>query len=196
MNICIFGDSIVWGAYDPINGGYVNFLRNYFEEKNIEIEIYNLGISGDTSTKLLERLESEAKKREADLIIIAIGINDTQYIHSIKNQRTLIQEFKNNLLNLFQTAKKITNKIIFIGITNVDETKSNPLSWNSDKSYTNENVKKYNNVIRDFCQRNKLKFISLEGIITKEDLFDGLHPNTKGHKKIFETIKKEISNFL
>jgi len=83
MNICIFGDSITWGAYDPINGGWVGLLRNYFEKKSEgEIEIYNLGISGNTTDGLLKMIENESIPREPEVIVLAIGINDTQYIYS------------------------------------------------------------------------------------------------------------------
>jgi lysophospholipase L1-like esterase len=54
--ICVFGDSITWGAYDPERGGWVNRLRNDLEKK--EIESYNLGISGDTTADLLKRFNS------------------------------------------------------------------------------------------------------------------------------------------
>ncbi|MDO8436493.1 MAG: SGNH/GDSL hydrolase family protein [bacterium] len=59
MNICIFGDSITWGAYDPQNGGWVNRLRNYFEVQDEDIDVYNLGISGDSTTDLFGNIEME-----------------------------------------------------------------------------------------------------------------------------------------
>ena len=66
MNVLIFGDSITWGAYDPEQGGWATRLRNYFEEKDNDIDVYNLGISGDTTADLLERIEIEAKSRVCD----------------------------------------------------------------------------------------------------------------------------------
>jgi lysophospholipase L1-like esterase len=50
MNICIFGDSITYGAHDPINGGWTTLLRNYLEGKDDDITTYNLGICGDESS--------------------------------------------------------------------------------------------------------------------------------------------------
>ena len=47
MTICIFGDSITWGAYDPEQGGWATRLRNYFEKQDNDVDVYNLGISGD-----------------------------------------------------------------------------------------------------------------------------------------------------
>lgn len=192
MNICIFGDSITWGAYDPQNGGWVNRLRNYFEAQDKDVDIYNLGISGDSTTDLLDRIEIEAKSREANLIVFAIGVNDAQFIHSTNSNRISDDGFKNNIEKLYQIAKKFTNKIIFIGLTPVDESKTKPIPWNTDKTYINERIKNFDQIIENFCAKNNLKFISINDSLNNDDLIDGLHPNTQGHMKMFERIKPEI----
>jgi len=194
MNILIFGDSITWGAYDPEQGGWATRLRNYFEEKDNDIDVYNLGISGDTTADLLVRIEVEAKSREPNLIIFAIGINDAQFIHSTNGSRVSLDEFQQNLAKLLSIAKKFTDKIVFVGLTKVDESKTTPIPWNTDKSYTNENIERLDKAIKKFCEDNKLKFISMDGVVGNDDLIDGLHPNTKGHVKIFSRMKTEVES--
>ena len=192
MNICIFGDSIAWGVYDPQNGGWVNHLRNYFEAQDKDIDVYNLGIFGDSTTDLLDRIEIEAKSRKANLIIFAIGVNDAQFIHSTNSNRISDDDFKNNIEKLFEIAKRFTRKIIFIGLTPVDESKTKPIPWNTDKTYTNERIEKFDQIIENFCAKNNSKFISINDLLNSDDLIDGLHPNTQGHIKMFERIKPEI----
>lgn len=200
MNVLIFGDSITWGAYDPEQGGWATRLRNYFESEDSppcyreagDVLIYNLGISGDTTVDLLNRIEVEAKSRKPNLIIFAIGINDAQFIHSTNGLRVSLDEFQQNLAKLLAIAKKFTNKIIFIGLTRVNESKTNPIPWKTDKSYTNENIARLDNAIEKFCENNKLKFVPMDNVLQNEDLFDGLHPNAEGHTKIFERMKSEI----
>jgi lysophospholipase L1-like esterase len=196
MNICIFGDSIAWGAHDPERGGWVNHLRNYIEASGLDFKVYNLGVSANTTNDILKRFEAEAKARQAFLIVFAIGINDTLLLKS--NNQTLVSEaeFRNNLTRLFELALKITNKIIFIGLTPVDESKTTPVSWDKDKYYTNGGIERFNNIIKNFCTSNKLKFIEILDLLKPEDLTDGLHPNTDGHKKIFTKIQPEIETFL
>jgi len=194
MNICIFGDSIAWGAYDPEQGGWATRLRNYLEKKNRYTIVYNLSISDDTTTDLLTRLEVEVKSREPNIIIFAIGINDAQFIHSANSLRVSLDEFKNNLKKLHAITKKFTDKIVFVELASVDESKTN--SWSIDTSYTNENIKYFNGAIKKFCEENDVKFISMDGIINIADLDDGLHPNTEGHKKIFDKIRPEIETLL
>lgn len=77
--ICVFGDSIVWGEGDPVGGGWVSRLKRYYEEHNCGVSVYNLGIDADTSEWLLSRIESETLAREPDIVVIAIGINDSIY---------------------------------------------------------------------------------------------------------------------
>ncbi|KKP97902.1 MAG: gdsl-family lipolytic enzyme [Parcubacteria group bacterium GW2011_GWD2_38_12] len=196
MNICIFGDSITWGAYDPEQGGWATHLRNYFEAQDNDVNIYNLGVSGDTTTDLLNRIEVEAKSREPNIVIFAIGINDAQFIHSANSQRISTDEFQNNLSKLHFMAKRFAEKFVFIGLTAVDESMTRPVPWDMDMSYTNKNIKRLDGVIEKFCKENNLEFISMNGVIKNEDLIDGLHPNTQGHKKMFDKIKPEIESLL
>jgi lysophospholipase L1-like esterase len=131
----------------------------------------------------------EATTRWPDIIIFAIGANDMCHIKSKDNSGTNIEKFQNDLTELVNQAKKFTDKIIFIGLTKVDELKTMPVSWDSTRFYDNDYVSKYNLVIKEFCQDNKLMFIDMLDLINKEDLEDGLHPNSQGHKKMFERIK-------
>jgi lysophospholipase L1-like esterase len=192
MKICIFGDSIVWGSYDYKEGGWVNQLKNYFIKK--DVGVYNLGISGENTEKLLLRIKSEAKAREASVIIFAIGINDTQFIHSKNSYRLSEKDFKKNIKKIYEISRDITKKIIFIGITNVDESRTDPIPWGPDKSYKNERIDKFNMILENFCFDKKISFISLSGVLEKKDLYDGLHPNPNGHSKILKKIKRELLN--
>lgn len=197
INICVFGDSIVYGGYDPIDGGWVALLRNYFEKKSEgELHTYNLGIGGDTTDGLLKRIENELVAREPEIIVLAIGINDTQYIYSKSDYRIAVDKFQNNIREIFEIAKKFTSKIVFIGLTEVDETKTTPVPWSTDKFYKNERVEIFNKFIEGFCTENNLKFVNLKNLLSDQDLDDGLHPNTDGHRKIFEKVKPVIENLI
>lgn len=192
--VCIFGASIVWGAIDPEHGGWVGRIRTFLEvERNFEIDVYNLGVSGDTTKELLERFEIECQAREPDVILISIGINDSQYINDRNNLRTSPEEFRNNIQRLIKLGQKFTSKIIFVGFNPVDESKTMPIPWSPEKYYTNENVKEYNNIVKSVSEESKLPFVEIFNEWMKSSykklLEDGLHPNPKGHKKIFETVK-------
>lgn len=197
--ILVFGDSITWGAWDA-EGGWVQRLREAIDEKNLSKEddfcaLYNLGISGDSTRELLERVESETRTRtkRADeiVMIFAIGTNDSWLFREIKRHNVPPEMFRENLGKLLIRAKKFTSKLVFVGLAQVDE-RVDPVPWNTDKAYKPEYLKHYNSMLKEFCEENKLHFIEIMPIFEdkgKELLKDGAHPNSEGHKLIFETVK-------
>ena len=201
--ILVFGDSIVYGAWDKEKeGGWVHRLRKFLDEKyltdhNFDYPTYNLGISGDTTEDLLERFEFETKQRveegEEMIIIFQIGINDSQWLLSQNNFRVPPEKFKENIQKLINIAQKFTSKTVFLGLTPVEDRKVNPIPWAPEKSYRNEYVEEYNKIIKSTCSKNKIPFIEIFEEWVKSDyknlLEDGAHPNSEGHKKIFETVK-------
>lgn len=191
-NICVFGDSTAWGAWDLEKGGWVNrlwlFLADETKDQDKDIMLYNLSISGGTTETILARFENEAKIRRADTLIFQTGGNDAAYEYQEGNYWVLPDTFKANIDIIIQRAKKITNKIVFIGFKNVDETKTTPVSW-CNFYYTNKNIQAYNAVMRDICGEQQVPFLPIFGLLNDDDLYDGLHPNAQGHRKIFEKVK-------
>jgi lysophospholipase L1-like esterase len=91
--------------------------------------VYNCGVSGDTTNELLNRFKIESEAREPNIIIIAIGINDSYY-HGTKDRPSVtIEKFQNNLQELVNQAKKFCPNVIFLGLTPVDENKTKPIPW-------------------------------------------------------------------
>jgi len=59
MNICAFGDSVTHASY--IKNSWTNLLRLYLEDNSqYEIELFNLGINGNTSDDILKELRLSA----------------------------------------------------------------------------------------------------------------------------------------
>jgi len=194
--ILIYGASITWGAFDSESGGWVERLRLFMWSKG-DIDVYNLGVSGNKTPDLLGRFESETKARikedEETIIVFAIGINDSYFVHSKNSLMVPSEKFKENIQRLIELAQKFSSKIIFVGLNPVDELKTTPIPWDTDKSYKNENIKKYNEMIKSACEKENVYFIQIFDDWMKSDykklLEDGLHPNAAGHEKIFEVVK-------
>lgn len=193
-NICIFGDSIAWDAFDAEKGGWANRLKIFLEKELKDVTVYNLGISGDITDDILERFENESRAREANVLIFAIGINDSQYIKSKDNPRTPLEKFKNNLKNLIAKSRAFTGEIVFIGFTDIDESKTMPIPWRPNTYYDNENVSLYDQTLKSVCEEEKVFYLDMAGIIDINDLTDGLHPNSKGHEKMFQRVRKFIES--
>ena len=194
-NICILGDSIVYGAWDEEKHGYVNRLREALKENNHVENVYGLGIPGETTAGLLKRLDIELKPRQPNTIIIAIGINDTIYIKN-KNKEAVSQEdFIDNISKIINIAKKHTNNMLILGLTRVIEERTTPILWNDNEMYFNNTIKKYDNMLEEYCKMNNIQYLKMFNVLDDRDICDdGIHPNDNGHEKIYEVIKNYESN--
>ncbi|MCL5970087.1 MAG: GDSL-type esterase/lipase family protein [Patescibacteria group bacterium] len=202
VQINVFGDSIAYGCWDR-EGGWVERLRKWFDVKTFDSNfldyslIYNLSISGDKTTEVLKRFERETLERPNEdgptILLFAIGVNDAQFNNIEKEFRTPKEQFKKNLKELIDKARKISNKIIFMGLTPVDDSLVDPIPAEPEKSYKLENVKEFDKILKEVCKKEMVDFIEVLGKLEKENLKeileDGLHPSSTGHQKFFETVK-------
>ena len=204
FGILVFGDSIVFGRGEKPALGWAGRLKQYFEEQDPYNAVYNLGIPGDTTGDLLERFDTEAKARihyyfpeDKYIVIFGIGTNDARCIETPDKHQTKPDEFRQNILTLIKKAKKHAKKhakhIVFVGLLPVNEDITNPFE---DTYFTNKRQKEYNEIIKACCEQEKIEFIDLLDEWLKADyknlLEDGLHPNSKGYERMYETVK----NFL
>ncbi|MEX2054069.1 MAG: GDSL-type esterase/lipase family protein [Candidatus Colwellbacteria bacterium] len=198
--VLCFGDSITWGAVDKDGLGWVGFIKKDFgQDSENNPSVYNLGISGDTTDGLLKRfrIECEARLADGELgIVFAIGINDSRYINEEGNHEIPENKFVDNLEQLIEIAREFTDKIAFIGLMDLDDSKTTPIPWSPTKYYTNKNMRRYNSAIKSVCEKNSLPFVDMEGVIPIEMMPDGLHPNTEGHKLAAEKIQRELRGFF
>ena len=190
--INIFGDSITWGAADSEMGGWADRLKNHLgKDKDEEdyFETYNLGVAGDNSDKLLKRFAAENEARNPDTIIIAIGINDSRYVGIRENSNVPLERFASNLEEIIKQARKFTEEIIFVGLTRVDEKRVSPMPWNPEINFDNKNVAIYDDKLKEICNNNELLLVEMMDLLDDSDLEEGLHPNSKGHEKMFLRVR-------
>jgi len=191
-SICVFGDSTSWGAWDEEKGGWVNRLWLFLADHEPYSPIFNLGIDGGTSKTILERFEKEAHVRNAGVLIFQTGGNDasTASLNGLCN--ISLDDFKKNILEIIEKAKLVTDKIVFLDLKNCDETKTLPVSW-GEYYYNNENILKYSKAMEDICKEKGVLFLDIEKL-ENDEFEDGLHPNAKGHQKIFLQVKDFLLN--
>ena len=193
FGILAFGDSITFGRGSRPSYSWAELFKKDFEKKDSENVFYNLGVPGDTSKTLLNRIEIESdvriqKYRENSrfVILIMTGTNDTKVMNAKIETKSKL--FKSNYKKIIKKALKYTNDIIIIGLTPVDERKTQPFQ---DKFFSNETILEYNQILREIALENNLKFIDVF-MLEPHDFADGLHPNKKGHKKLYHAIKNEL----
>ncbi len=188
-SICVFGDSISWGAWDTKRGGWVSRLWHHVagREGDDYVEVYNLSVSGGTSRTILDRFETEARIRNADALIFQTGGNDALYESDPAKLWVAPDQFRSTIADIIVRAKAITPHVLFCEVANCDEAKTMPVSWGS-YHYTNENISRYVAIMKEVCESHGVPFLSL-GPLDDSDFEDGLHPNADGHEKIFRSMQ-------
>ena len=159
----------------------------------------NLAVDGETTDGLVARFEAELKPRlssdESNVVIIAIGVNDSAWIEAEKHCWVPLDQFKTNLVNLITAAKRHNWEIILVGPASVDQTKVDPVPWRPELGYKTELVRQYSQVMGKIAEQEKLKFVDLFNQLPEDylqTLDDGLHPNTLGHQLIFNLVKNVL----
>jgi lysophospholipase L1-like esterase len=205
VQILAFGDSITYGAWDE-EGGWADRLRLHFqreflksgreEEKHL---FYNLGIPGDNTREARNRVKAEAafrlEKGERGIFLFAFGANDAAYDSKTDEFRVPGSVFSENLRAMVKDAKPWAQKILLLGITPVNElvTTEDP-----EKTRKNEYVEAYNRLVRQAARETHTEFVDIfSAFVSSKDYTrllhpDGLHPNSAGHKVIFEVVKGKI----
>lgn len=213
MRVLVFGDSITQGFWDT-EGGWVERIRKHYDSLQVtdlggrdEPTIFNLGISGDNSDKVLKRiaLETIARTSHSNLpiVIIQIGVNDSSVdaMTAHRSASLSIDKYEQNLRKIIENSKPLVSKIILVGLSACDESRTTPVSW-GDFHYTNDSIKNYENKMRNIAFELNIPFIPLferfkEKTRKGADLLpDGLHPNNEGHAFMSEVILESLAPLL
>lgn len=199
--IIVFGDSISFGMWDQMGGWPVRLMQHFNKrviDSNLDefIATYAIGIPGNTSDDLILRFEGEMNPRinteQETSIIFAIGTNDSHLINPGRKNAVALENFEHNLTRLYEMARHYAKNVCFVGLPMVDEERTDPLFWIHERSYINDEVKKYDAIVRKVSQEVGASFIDIYSEFEKQGhaklLSDGLHPNSHGHKIIFEKV--------
>ena len=200
-----FGDSITYGEYDGVFGGWVDILKRYALQKynegsTNELILFNLGIGGETSEGLFKRIPHEMKARnsaDGNIIFIGYGANDLAVKDG--NQMVDAEQFKANIEIAIQDAKLYSEDIYLVSILPISEKIDSKIST-TGKIRTNEYVLVYNQILKDIATENALSYIDFHSAFLedKEILLsrDGVHPNEKGYGMMAEIALPIIEKFL
>lgn len=213
MRILVFGDSITQGFFDS-QGGWVARLANKYHQsalKNLKADwpaVFNLGISADDVKDVLDRIENETKARyykdnieEEIIVVVAVGINDSLLIDNKAFKD--VYDFQETYEKLIDKASNVADKVLFMGLTAVDEKHTNPYPGsNQGKQYLNNRINLFEDCIKQACNLKDVPFVRVhdEYIAALENgqtlLSDGLHPNDVGHQFVLDIIEPHIEKLL
>lgn len=168
--IVALGDSLTEGYGLERDQAYPAQLQQVLKDKgHTDYKVVNSGLSGETSTGLLQRI-NWVFKQNPDLIILTIGANDA--IRGIDLSLT-----EKNIRTIVETIQERGIPLIFSGMEIYD---------NLGPEYVAEFKAMYPKIAADY----ELPFIPffLEGVGGNPELNieDRIHPNPEGYAKIVQ----------
>ena len=115
------GDSVTDAGRDRSNSsdmgfGYPKYASAMIEDAfpDIDFAFVNLGISGNRTADLVERMQSDFIEIQPDIVSIMIGINDVWHHYAFTNIYTSNEAFENNYVTLLEEIKQKTDAKIMI----------------------------------------------------------------------------------
>jgi len=200
LKIVALGDSLVYGFGDPEGGGWVEQLRRWWMlSASAGHTLYNLGVRGDRTQQVAQRLEvefrhrGELRNRVPDLIILSVGVNDSARVGRPNGRNyTDFSMFESQIASLLEQAQQLC-PVIFVGMVPVDEAKMpfmDCLYYNHAEQY------RYKEATRLACSKRRIPYLDVfqqwmdrsETWRLKRLSQDGLHPNTLGYQALLEDV--------
>ena len=178
LKAIVLGDSLVAGYGLLKNDGFINQLQNKINSNNIKLNLINGGVSGETSSGLLNRLEWVLEE-QFDGVIVSIGANDT--LRGINPELTF-----QNINNILNYLKKNQIPSMLIGMKAPN---------NLGKDYVSEFNKIYPNLAKIYRVSFYPFFLKDVALVPSLNQDDMIHPNKKGVKKIVENIYPYFIDF-
>ncbi|MDE6723052.1 MAG: hypothetical protein K2J55_02535, partial [Eubacterium sp.] len=146
--------------------------------------VYNRGISGDTSDRLLERLEKTVLNIKPKNIVLLIGTNDlgvgADTDFAAENVEKIIEQSKKRCKNIniiLESVYPINTKI------------------NRQGRRKNRDILLLNEKLKAVAKKQKIEFVDLtnklsdkKGMFNAEYTYDGLHANAMAYEIITKAV--------
>lgn len=184
--IAFLGDSITeYGWINP--NGYVQQISRYLENSGLNVEPIPVGISGDTTTGMRQRLDRDVLNKKPDVVFFMGGINDIWF------NRCTFDEFKNNINIIIEKILQSGAKPVIISLTLITEDVDAP---------ENKRIDEFNEYLKEITRQKNVLFVDANTIFKNELkkhknttnilTTDGVHLNDYGNTVLAQTVVKEF----
>lgn len=121
MKILFQGDSVTDAGRDrsdphDMGNGYPRYASAMIQDSfpDTEFEFIDLGISGNRTEHLVERMEADFIEIQPDIVSILIGVNDVWHHYAFEYVETTDEQFESNYRTLLDAIKSRTNARILM----------------------------------------------------------------------------------
>ncbi len=166
--IVAFGDSLTAGVVEQT---YPDYLQGLLDEAGFNYRVENQGVSGDTTTDAVARIDNVVAEHPA-LVILEFGGNDG--LRGIPVDAT-----KQNMEEMITRLKAAKIPVVLLGIT-------------LPPNYGPDYVKPFTAMYLDLSKKYKVRLLPflLVDVYQHPDMMqpDGIHPNGKGNKVVAQDV--------
>lgn len=186
---------------------FLKLIRAKVQNPSARDEMFNLGVSGEMMGNLIGRIRNEIESRqwgeEPVTVVVAIGLNDAR----VENEAPIstVERYLGQLRELYDIAMSIADKVLFVGLTPVDESKSAPWIYNSGSQklhWRNKRIHEFDQALQNFAYKKDAPFVPVFEVFQERQkhgdnlLADGLHPNNAGHELIASLVPPALDKLL
>lgn len=166
-----FGDSLMAGYQLETGAGFTDRLEQALRDRGHDVTVANAGISGDTTSGGLSRLDWSVPD-ETDLVILELGANDM--LRGIMPEVT-----ERNLEQMILRLKERDIPVLLVGMYAAPNLGADFIS-------------RFDAIYPRLAKKHDLPLVPffLDGVITDAGLLlsDGMHPNAEGVDRMVETV--------
>lgn len=179
--ILFYGNSLTAGYGLEPSESFPSNIEDIIDSLNLEYKVVNAGLSGETTSGGLKRLDW-VMKQKVDLFILELGANDML-------RGLPIDETRKNLSAIISSVKA-KNPNVKIGLCEMM----------APPNMGDEYVKEFTQIYKDLSAPDDIVFFPffLEGVVGNPDLMlkDGKHPNADGQKIVAANIWAVLKGML
>ncbi|WP_420415651.1 arylesterase [Roseibium sp.] len=179
LKLVVLGDSLSAGYQLSAGDGFPEQLQRALDQRGHSVEVVNAGVSGDTSSGGLSRLDWSVGD-DTDAVIVELGANDA--LRGIQPEVT-----RKNIQDIVTRLKDKKIAVLLAGML---------APRNLGDAYAQAFDSIYPDVSKE--QGALLYPFFLDGVALNPDLnlADGMHPNVKGVAVIVENILPMVEELL
>ncbi|MBR4555279.1 MAG: hypothetical protein IKO27_06765 [Ruminococcus sp.] len=223
IKLMTLGDSITDGFW--LEGGYRVFLCNKLEENGLSqyvdfvgsnhsgacydndhegytayaIEGFSRVKGSGTRSGIAKKTPEKIKEFQPDVLTLMIGTNDILSQYDLDNAGNRLESLVDSCFeNLPEGAK--------LYLASLPDMDANDKTYIDEKKFTvetmDEMIASFNEKVKALVEKKQsegknIEFCDVHSVLTKADLYDGVHPSEEGYKKLadywYDIIVKYIS---
>jgi acyl-CoA thioesterase-1 len=177
--VIFLGDSLTAGLGLDESQAYPALVARELQEQGRPIRVLNAGVSGDTTSGGLSRLDW-LLKQQPDVVVVGLGAND-----ALRGQS--VEQIEKNLRQIVRRSREAGARVLLLGM-------QIPPNYGGD--YAGDYAALYPRIAREMDVALVPFLLDGVGGIPELNLDDGIHPNAEGHEKVAANVAPRLADVL